>query len=145
MQKLERLKKEIILDQDGKTKAYFHGKNSEKYQGKLVFRVAKPNIDHEVIIKAVLENNSELDLEAVLKVEKGAKNSNTYLKLGCLLLSDDAKARVIPSLEITEDAVKSGHGATVSSINKEHLDYLMSRGISRLDAEKLIVSGFLDF
>jgi len=145
MQKLKELKKEIIIDDSGQTKAYFHGTGDNQFEGKLIFKVKTPNIKHEVIIKAVLEDNSELDLEAVLRVEKGAKNTNTYLKLDCLLLSDNAKARVIPSLEIMEDSVKSGHGATVSSVNKEHMEYLMSRGLSKDNAKKIIIEGFLDF
>ncbi|MBN1331342.1 SufD family Fe-S cluster assembly protein [Candidatus Dojkabacteria bacterium] len=145
MQKLEKLKNEILIDTTGQTKAYFHGTRDDQFKGKLVFEVKTPNIKHEVIIKAVLEGSSELDLEAILKVPKGAKNTDTYLKLECLLLSDKAKARVIPSLEIMEDAVKSGHGATVSSVNKEHMDYLMSRGLSKDNAKKIIIEGFLDF
>ena len=144
-QKLKDLKKTIKLSESGQTKAYFHGKNSDKYDETLRFIVSKAGLKHEVIIKAVLEDNAQLDLEAILEVKKGAKSSNTYLKLECLLLSDHARARIIPSLEIMEDSVKSGHGATVSSINKEHLDYLMSRGINREIAQQMIVDGFLDF
>ena len=36
------------------------------------------------------------------------------------------------------------HGATIAQIEEEYVFYLMSRGISRTEAEKLIVDGFFD-
>lgn len=143
MYQLLALKPNTTISQNGKTTGVFVGHGDEKFEGKLTFTVTKPEIEHEIVIKAVLYDSSTLDLEAVLVVETGAKHSNTYLKLDCLLMSDQATARLIPSLEITEDAVKSGHGATVSSVNQEHLEYLQSRGLSRKEAEKVIVEGFL--
>jgi len=46
-------------------------------------------------------------------------------------------------LLIDEDEVKAGHAASVGQVNKEQVYYLMSRGISREDAMKLIIYGFL--
>jgi len=59
------------------------------------------------------------------------------------MMSSTAKARVVPGLEITENDVKGGHGATVGRVNKEQLFYLRSRGISQKRTEKLLVDGFL--
>jgi len=119
------------------------GKKNEVIKKRLKFSIRKSDINRTITIKAVLWDNARLDLEAILRVEKGAKNTNTYLKIDCLLMSENASARVIPSLEIMEDAVKSGHGATISTIDKIKLNYLQSRGLSIPQAEKLIVQGFL--
>lgn len=144
MQDLKNLKKKVIkITEPGEFKAVYKGLGDSVYQDKLTFLVAKPNLDFDITIKAVLRDRSRFDLEAILKVPKGSKNTDTYLKLDCLLLSDKARARLIPSLEITEDAVKSGHGATVSEVDKEYLNYLKSRGVCHSQAEELIVEGFL--
>ena len=37
-----------------------------------------------------------------------------------------------------------GHEATVTKIGEEKLFYLMSRGISEVDASKMIVNGFIE-
>jgi len=58
-------------------------------------------------------------------------------------LSDDAEANSAPGLEIEADDVRCTHGATSGQIEQEELFYLMSRGISRRAAQKLIVHGFL--
>ena len=47
-------------------------------------------------------------------------------------------------MEIDEDNVSIGHEATVSKIGDEQLFYLMSRGLSEVDAQSMIVSGFIE-
>jgi Fe-S cluster assembly protein SufD len=59
-----------------------------------------------------------------------------------LLLSHQARADSIPALEILADDVQCSHGATVGSLDPDQLFYMESRGISRQDAEKLIIQGF---
>jgi Fe-S cluster assembly protein SufD len=92
----------------------------------------------------VLDDEARLDLETLLIVEKGARQTNSYLKLETLLISEKAHARVVPALEIMEDDVKSGHGATVTQIDKDQLDYLRSRGLNEKQAQRLIIKGFLN-
>ena len=60
-----------------------------------------------------------------------------------LLLSDTAKAESIPELEVLSDDVKAAHGAASSSVDREQIHYLMSRGFPKEQAESLIVEGFL--
>jgi Fe-S cluster assembly protein SufD len=54
-----------------------------------------------------------------------------------------SSASVDPQLEIMSDEVKAGHGASVSRIDENQIEYLMSRGIEREDAEEQIVEGWL--
>jgi len=71
-------------------------------------------------------------------------NSNSLLTERILLLSDTASADAIPELEILTDDVKCSHAASVSRIPEEHIFYLMSRGISRKEAEEMVIEGFLE-
>jgi Fe-S cluster assembly protein SufD len=59
------------------------------------------------------------------------------------MLSKQARADVVPALEIMENDVKGGHGATVGQVDEEELFYLMSKGLSRSQATRVLVSGFL--
>jgi Fe-S cluster assembly protein SufD len=61
-----------------------------------------------------------------------------------IILSDAAFARSIPNLEIEADDVRCGHAASVGPVEEEQLFYLMSRGIPRPEAERLIVFGFFN-
>ncbi|MDW8007850.1 MAG: SufD family Fe-S cluster assembly protein, partial [Thermomicrobium sp.] len=60
------------------------------------------------------------------------------------ILSPNARADTIPNLEIGANDVRCTHGATVGQVEEEYIFYLMSRGISRPEAVKLIVDGFFD-
>ncbi len=135
--------RDIYLNHSGTTQAVFVGNGNNSLDVKLNLIVTKPGITHLVLIKSVLWDHSNLDIEAKLIIKKGAKNTDTYLKIACLVMSEHANVRAIPGLEIMEDAVKSGHGATVSAINENQVLYLQSRGLSRRKAEELIAEGFL--
>ena len=80
----------------------------------------------------------------LIKVENDAQNTNSYQTNRNLLLSDDSEADSMPGLEILANEVKCSHGATTSKIDDQELFYLLSRGISRSVAERLIVLGFFE-
>lgn len=112
--------------------------------------ILKVNIVHtatdtksRVDIKGALDNESYVDFEGLVKIEKGAKGTDTYLGAHLLLLSDHAGGRAVPNMEIDENDVIAGHGATVGRLNDMELFYLMSRGLNTQIATKLIVQGFL--
>ncbi len=59
------------------------------------------------------------------------------------MLSEKARGDANPILLIDEDDVTAGHAASVGRIDPLQMFYLMSRGLSRLEAERLIIHGFL--
>jgi len=69
---------------------------------------------------------------------------SAFLENKNLLLEKGARADSIPVLEIEADDVKASHGATVGRIDDEQMFYLMSRGLSRKQAERVIISGFFE-
>ena len=53
------------------------------------------------------------------------------------------KCQICPNLYIDEYDVNASHSAYIGNFKDEELFYLMSRGISAKDAEKLLIKGFL--
>jgi Fe-S cluster assembly protein SufD len=109
------------------------------------------NVDHQVIetksriiVKGIVDDSANVDFNGLVRIEKGAKGSNTWLSANLLLLSDSAEGRAVPALEILENDVKAGHATTIGKINDAELFYLMSRGLSKAKATDLIVRGFLN-
>jgi Fe-S cluster assembly protein SufD len=80
----------------------------------------------------------------MIYVAPGADKTDGYQANRNLLLSKQARDDSIPGLEILANDVRCTHGATVGKIDADQVFYLMSRGIARPDAEKLIVEGFFD-
>lgn len=101
------------------------------------------NTKSKVIVKGVLDDTSKIDFEGLTKIEKGAGNSNAWLESRLLMLSDQASGTAVPNMEISENEVKAGHGATVGKIDEIEIFYLMSRGLTREKARRLIVQGFV--
>jgi Fe-S cluster assembly protein SufD len=90
-----------------------------------------------------LDHRSRAAFRGVIRVHPGAQGTDAYQTNRNLLLSDEARADSLPNLEIEADDVKCSHGATVGQLDSETLFYLLSRGLSRQQAERLVVLGFL--
>jgi Fe-S cluster assembly scaffold protein SufB len=104
---------------------------------------AAPDTNSDMLIKSVLTDRAIGNFYGLVKIKKGAKNTDTFFREDALLLSDTAKAEAIPSLEIDENEVKAGHASTVGPVDEEQLFYLQSRGITHKEAKALVVRGFL--
>lgn len=101
-----------------------------------------PHTTSDLLYKGALKEKSRSEYSGLIKVEKGAQGTDAYQANRNLVLSEEAIARSIPQLEIEANEVRCTHGATVSPVEEEHLFYLMSRGIDRVTAQKLVVFGF---
>jgi Fe-S cluster assembly protein SufD len=80
--------------------------------------------------------------EGTIRAWPGAQKTDAYQSNRNLLLSPQARADSLPQLEIEANDLRCTHGATVSQVDEEQIFYLMSRGIPRPDAVRLIVEGF---
>jgi Fe-S cluster assembly protein SufD len=102
-----------------------------------------PHTTSDSVVKTVVSDHASIICDSDIRIEKSAQKSDAYLRNENLLLSPHAYAESKPSLEILADDVRCTHGAATGPINEEQLWYLTSRGISRSEAERLIVDGFI--
>ncbi|MEK0314330.1 Fe-S cluster assembly protein SufD [Cohnella sp. 56] len=100
--------------------------------------------ESDMITRAVMKEEGTAVINGVTKIEKGATRANGQQTEKVLMLSPKARGDANPILLIDEDDVKAGHAASVGQVNAEQVHYLMSRGISKTEAERLIIYGFLD-
>ncbi len=78
----------------------------------------------------------------MIKVDAEAQRTDGYQRNDNLLLSDHARADSIPGLEIEADDVRCTHGSTSGKVDEELIFYCQSRGFTRKEAARLIVTGF---
>jgi Fe-S cluster assembly protein SufD len=97
----------------------------------------------DMITRAVMRDASTAIINGITKIEKGATGANGQQTEKVLMLSPKARGDANPILLIDEDDVKAGHAASVGQVNPEQMYYLMSRGISKETAQRLIIYGFL--
>jgi Fe-S cluster assembly protein SufD len=101
-----------------------------------------PNTTSDFAFKGALRDEATAVWRGMIRVEPDAQRTNAYQENRNLLLSPAAHADSIPGLEIMANDVRCTHGATVSPVNRDELFYCMARGLSRAEAERLIVRGF---
>lgn len=120
---------------------YFADSDQHFAQRTLQSHIA-PHATSDLLYKGALKERSRSEYSGLIKVMRGAQGTDAYQANRNLVLSEDALARSIPQLEIEANEVRCTHGATVSPVEEEHIFYLMSRGIDRVTAQKLVVFGF---
>jgi len=103
-----------------------------------------PHTTSDLLFKGALLENSRSVWQGMIYVAPGANKTDGYQANRNLVLSDHARADSIPGLEILADDVRCTHGATVGKLDQDLVFYLLSRGIPRSLAERLIVEGFFD-
>jgi Fe-S cluster assembly protein SufD len=101
-----------------------------------------PHTTSDFAFKGALRDTASAVWRGMIRVEKDAQKTNAYQENRNLLLSPKAHADSIPGLEILANDVRCTHGATLGQVDREQLFYLMTRGLSRAEAERLIVRGF---
>ena len=102
-----------------------------------------PNAHSDLLYKGALRDESLAVFSGLIRVEPGAQKTDAYqTNRNLILATDDAMAVSLPNLEIMADDVKCSHGSTTGQVDEVELFYLMSRGIPRIEAEKLVVFGF---
>lgn len=144
--KLNRLRIDTELIGNGATsenRGVFIGKQKAHNDATTnIFHLAE-NTTSNMEINGIMKDSSSAIYRGLIKIDKVARGTNSYLSNHILKLSDRAIANSIPALEIDNNEVKASHGATVGQIDEEQMFYLKSRGLSQKDAENLIVEGFL--
>jgi Fe-S cluster assembly protein SufD len=101
-----------------------------------------PSGTSDLLFKGALLDRSRSVWQGMIYVAPGAQKTDGYQANRNLVLSPKARADSIPGLEILADDVRCTHGATVGQLEQEPIYYLMSRGLPRRDAERLVVDGF---
>ena len=96
-----------------------------------------------ILIHGVMKDSSRGIFNGIGKIEHGATKADAEQESRVLMLNKDARGDANPILLIDEDDVTAGHAASVGRVDPVQLYYLMSRGISKAEAERLVIHGFL--
>ncbi|MDO8494771.1 MAG: Fe-S cluster assembly protein SufD [Deltaproteobacteria bacterium] len=103
-----------------------------------------PNTHADILVKTTVDGQAKAVFQGMIRIEKTAQQTQSYMANHSILLSDTAHAESIPRLEIEADDVKASHGASVGQVDKEQLFYLRSKGLSAATAERLLIEGFYE-
>jgi Fe-S cluster assembly protein SufB/Fe-S cluster assembly protein SufD len=120
------------------------GNNEQSFDLSANVNHEKPATEGRVIEKSILKNRSKSLFKGMIRIKEKAVKSQSFLSGRSILLDKDAKSDSIPGLEIFTNDVKATHSASVAQVDEEQIYYLGTRCLSRKEAERIIVEGFVE-
>lgn len=103
-----------------------------------------PNCTSNEVFRGIMADKSKAVFNGRIHIHPDAQKTLAQLSNKNLLLSNEAEINTKPELEIYADDVRCAHGATVSQINEKELFYMLSRGVSRSEAQVMLSFGFIN-
>nr|WP_263324986.1 Fe-S cluster assembly protein SufD [Neobacillus sp. Marseille-Q6967] len=126
---------------DTKTVVVGRGEQTQNFTTKVVH--FGKHTEGYILKHGVMKDSASSIFNGIGKIEHGASKSNAEQESRVLMLSEKARGDANPILLIDEDDVTAGHAASVGRVDPVQLYYLMSRGIPKTEAERLVIHGFL--
>lgn len=119
------------------------GKGQHQDSGAKMIHLA-PETSSLIMSKSVSKDGGKASYRGLVRIDKGAVGAKARVECDALILDEESKVETYPVNMIGERRGEIEHEARVSRLSKEKLFYLMSRGISEEEAEKMMVNGFLE-
>ena len=120
------------------------GNNEQSFDLNTIVNHNEQSTEGKVVEKSILKNRAKSLFKGMIKINENAAHSNSFLSGRSILLDKGAKSDAIPGLEILTNDVKATHSASVAQMDEEQLFYLGTRCLSKPEAERIIVEGFLE-
>src|SRR5918912_315912 len=105
---------------------------------------AAPDTTSDLAFRGILADRSSAVWRGVVQGDPGAQRTDAFQESRNLLLSGRAHADAIPGLEIQANDVRCTHAAAIAQIDPAQVYYLMSHGIPKVTATRLVIEGFLE-
>lgn len=118
---------------------------SEQHQdvgGKMIHLA--PNTSSRIISKSVSKYGGRNSYRGLVFVKSALKNVSSFVSCDAMILDKKSRSDTYPTIKINSSNAKVSHEATLQKIDDERLFYLQSRGISKVNAESLMVNGFIE-
>lgn len=122
----------------------YFGEDAQIHDSRVFVNHLGKNTNSNMITKGVLGDRSSSIFTGTIHIAEGAVKTESHQENRNILLSEDATAQSVPNLEILCDDVICSHGSSVGPIEEEIYHYVMSRGISKIDADKMLIKGFFN-
>jgi len=122
----------------------YFGEGAQTHDSRVFVNHLGKNTNSNMITKGVLGGKSSSIFTGTIHIAEGAVKTESHQENRNILLSEEATAQSVPNLEILCDDVICSHGSSVGPIEEEIYHYVMSRGISKVDADKMLIKGFFN-
>ena len=122
----------------------YFGEDNQIHDNRVFVNHLGKHTSSNMITKGVLGDESSSIFTGTIHIAEGAEKTESHQENRNILLSKEATAQSVPNLEILCDDVICSHGSSVGPIEENLYHYAMSRGINKVDADKLLIKGFFN-
>ena len=122
----------------------YFGEKKQTHDNRVFVNHLGQNTTSNMQTKGVLGDESTSIFTGTIHIAEGATKTESHQENRNILLSEKASAQSVPNMEILCDDVICGHGSSVGPIDENLYHYVMSRGINKEKAEKLLIKGFFN-
>ena len=117
----------------------YFGKNTDVIDMNYYIEIKGEKAEANIEFQGAIKDYAKKSFKGTIDFIKGCTKSIGKENENCVILSKTAKSKSLPMLLCHEDDVNGEHGVSSGKIDKEKLFYIMSKGISEKEAEKLII------
>lgn len=103
-----------------------------------------PNTSSSIISKSIAKQGGNVTYRGIVHFGRKAKNARSNIECDTLIMDHESTSDTIPYNEILNSQISLEHEAKVSRVSEEQLFYLMSRGLTEIEATEMIVMGFIE-
>lgn len=103
-----------------------------------------PNTTSNIISKSISKGTGRSSYRGLVRISEKAKNARSNVICDALLIDPESRTDTYPYMKINNKSATISHEASVSKVEEDQLNYLMSRGLSEEEAYSLIVNGFIE-
>ncbi|HZY71317.1 MAG TPA: SufD family Fe-S cluster assembly protein [Thermoplasmata archaeon] len=121
----------------------FFGDSDQSYDSYVRLTHIGTDTHAQSITRGVFQGTSRGMSRGLVRIEKEARKTISYISEHAMLLNRGARSDTVPILEILCRDVKATHSTSVAPVDPERVFYLESRGIPRAEATRLISEGYL--
>jgi Fe-S cluster assembly protein SufB len=121
----------------------FAGEDQIQDAGAKMFHLA-PNTSSRIVSKSISKKGGRTSYRGLVQVNPNASNASVFVSCDALILDEASRSDTYPTMRIKDNSAEVQHEATVEKLGDEKIFYLMSRGLSKVDAEGLLVNGFIE-
>ena len=134
----------VGLGSSAKMRGIYFGDHSQVLDYRIYVTHLGPRTTSDIFLKGAVADRAHAVWTGLMRIENPAVGTSAFETNRNLVLSDRAKVHSVPNLEILTDDLQCGHASSSGPLDEEHLYYLMSRGLPRPRAERLLVRGFFN-
>ncbi|MCI4337284.1 MAG: SufD family Fe-S cluster assembly protein [Thermoplasmata archaeon] len=121
----------------------FYGSGHQAYDSAVQMTHVGTDTHGQSITRGLFQDDSRGMSRGLVRIEKDARKTLSYLSEHAMLLSKGARSDTIPILEILCRDVKATHSSSVAPVDPEKVFYLESRGFEEAVAIRMLGEGFL--